>query len=432
MSGYKISRYNVAKSVGGETWVYNTLCSGFAKMPTDQWRLITEKTRDGKTIETNEADENLVTAGVLVEDGMDELQCYKYLCYSKMFQNDYLYLTIAPTMKCNFGCFYCFEEGHKNAGAMSQDVEDKIVGLITHNKRKEILITWFGGEPLLAFDRIVSICGKLKQNKVGFASQLITNGSLLTPAVVEKLPMLNLDCIQTSLDGLVEDHDRRCVFKNGSPSFGLIMRNIDHLLNNTSIKVSVKVTVDRSNPTAFDDVRKFLLDRYPNHVSDKRISVSPAIVRDRTGFDTKGCCYDANAMLEEYVKSFENKSKVCLQPALPGMSMPCMFRCKSSFAIDSQGYIYRCLEHLGVPETKVGDLNTGNLSITSMSKTAFLCNPFEDAECLACSFLPVCGGGCPIDRAKRKGNGKAGVCTALRSNLAELLPYFYTYQYKTC
>lgn len=347
-----------------------------------------------------------------------------------MFKDSILFLYIAPTMKCNSRCFYCFEEGNKNYGKMSVETEEKLVKFITLHKKQEILIVWFGGEPLLAFDRILSICKKLNENNVIFSSELITNGSLLTPSIIENLSLLSLAYIQTSLDGLCEDHDKRRVFKDGKSSFNIILHNIDNVLDKTKIPISIKVTVDHTNPTAFGDVYRLFSARYPEYVKEKRIVVSPSFVKNRTGFDTKGCCFDSVSMLEEYIKSFDSHSDVCIQPNLPDLVMPCMFRCNHAFAIDSKGYIYRCLEHLGMPSTKVGDLNSGILSNVSMAKTTFQDNPFEDERCISCNFFPVCGGGCPIDRGKQQMGKISNYCSVLKDNLAELLPYFYKYQYK--
>lgn len=102
--------------------------------------------------------------------------------------------------------------------------------------------------------------------------------------------------------------------------------------------------------------------------------------------------------------------------------------CKSSLAIDSQGNIYKCLEHLGAPNNKVGDLKSGTMSLAKLSHAMFAQNPFHSAECLHCNILPICGGGCPIDREKYIGKDKR-FCSIYKENLSELLPYFYTYKY---
>ena len=104
-----------------------------------------------------------------------------------------------------------------------------------------------------------------------------------------------------------------------------------------------------------------------------------------------------------------------------------MFRQQFQFAIDSQGNIYSCLENMGVSSAKIDDLSTGKMSSIKIAQTTFQDNPFEDPKCLACSYLPICGGGCPIVRHKKQENNME-YCSLYKDNLAELLPYFYNYK----
>lgn len=77
--------------------------------------------------------------------------------------NRRLILTINPTLVCNFNRPYCFETTHPNT-YMSDKVEDDIIQYISSNKDiKAIDVTWFGGEPLLAFDRAKSLTPKIKK-----------------------------------------------------------------------------------------------------------------------------------------------------------------------------------------------------------------------------------------------------------------------------
>lgn len=430
MERYKFSQYNIVKTTGCDTWVFNTLTAGFIKLPTEFWLSVNRQAADNSGIDADKAPAALVQAGIMVRSEVNELQLYKYLYYNDIFNSSYFNLSIAPTMKCNFCCFYCFEGNHKVAGTMSEEVEENLVKFICLHKDKPIGITWFGGEPLLAFDKITSICEKLNKNGVKFISDIITNGSLFTESVINRLKPLHLSSIQISLDGLAADHDKRRIFKNGAPSFSLIVNNIEKLLHLTDITVSVKVTNDNTNKTAYGDIKRFISERFGEYVESKRILVSQNFVQNRTDFDKCGNCFNADTILKERIKSFESKSEVCGTPLLLGLAMPCMYRRKMMFAVDSQGCVYRCLEHLGVPSAKIGDLRTGRLSSIKLAETTFQNNPFEDAECTACAYFPVCGGGCPVDRQKRSEGKKINCCSMYKDNLAELLPYFYKYQYR--
>lgn len=100
-----LSIFNVSKTINEVTWVYNTLTASFIKMVTELWNSLPDNS-DKELIET------LVKQGILVNDNNNEIQKYKYFYYNKIFDKTFLSLSVAPTMKCNFRCKYCFEGDH--------------------------------------------------------------------------------------------------------------------------------------------------------------------------------------------------------------------------------------------------------------------------------------------------------------------------------
>jgi len=417
------SLYNVIKVNKENVLVYNTLTNAFVKIEISIW----------KSLWSNEAKEYrkiLYKQGILVDSNPAEIISYKYKYYGTAFKNSSLHLAIAPTMKCNFACFYCFEEGNKNLPLMDENVENALITFIEKNKRKNISINWFGGEPLLGFDRIVSICKRLKEKEIKFKSSLITNGSLLTVEKIQQLDFLNLSFIQITLDGLAEIHDKRRYFKNGKPSFDIILFNIENFLKMTSIPLTIQVTTDHSNESAYEDVVNFFEHKFSNYLKENQVKIGCNYVLNRTNFEKSSSCYTHQDIIKENIKSLQRGEKNGKTPYLPGLSMPCMYRSISSFAIDSQGNIYRCLEHLGNPSCRIGNLPEGKISLSKMAETTFENDPFEDEECIHCNVFPVCGGGCPLDRSgERKGKSR-NCCSVYKDRLSDLLPYLYENQYK--
>ena len=103
----KISGFNVIKTCGDITYIYNSLTSGFVKMNTELWKSVIVDVV-GSTSKESKVFTILRNAGIIIDDDYNELDIYKYKYYSSMFQDASLILSIAPTMKCNFNCFYCF------------------------------------------------------------------------------------------------------------------------------------------------------------------------------------------------------------------------------------------------------------------------------------------------------------------------------------
>lgn len=406
------SQFNIEKIVNETAYVYNTLSSSFIQINSNEWTSI-----DNLDEETRKA---LYYNGFLVESHEDEINNYKFDFYSSIFSESGLGLFIAPTMQCNFNCFYCFEEGHKKQGKMKKDVEDRVVDFIVKNKKKPIGITWFGGEPLLGFDVMLSISRRIKEKGVNYSSSIITNGSLLTPDKIEQLGDLHLKFIQISMDGLEKDQDSRRCFKDGRPSFNIIINNIKCLLETTDIDLGIHVTVDKTNATGFEDLNQYCKEHFPSYFENKRLQVTFNKVQDRTGFDSDNNCFSAEDLTNLAKKEIFRCHDCDKSGFLPEKKFACMYRSRNYFSIDAEGYIYPCLECLGDTSKAIGSLKDNKISIQKIKQCTLQYDPFDDEECKVCPVLPLCGGGCP--RNYDKENLKEIRCTHYKKHLAELLP----------
>lgn len=406
------SQFNIESIVNDTAYVYNTLNSSFIKIGANEWTCI-----DNLDGDTRKA---LYSNGFLVESHEDEINDYKYDFYSSIFSESSIVLFIAPTMLCNFSCFYCFEEGHKKQGKMKKEIEDKIVDFLIKNKEKKIDITWFGGEPLLGFDVMLSISQRIKAQDVNFTSSMVTNGSLLTPDKIARLDDLRLTSIQISMDGVKKDQDSRRSFKDGRPSFDIIMNNIKCLLETTGIHLTIQVTVDKTNATGFEDLDQYCKEHFTSYYDTKRIQVTFNNVQNRTGFDTDNNCFSAEELTSRAKRELSKCHDCTKSGFLPEKSFACLYRTRNSFSIDAEGYIYPCLECLGNTAKAIGSLKDNKISIKKIKQCALQYNPFDDEECKVCPVLPLCGGGCPRDY--EKANVKEIRCSRYKKHLAELLP----------
>lgn len=411
----RYSKYNIFKTDGNSTWIFNCLTSSFVMIEN---KVLNELAHD------TELQKGLINEGILTNED-NEIYRYKYLYYHSAFQNQSIYLTIAPTMKCNFACHYCFEEGNKNLSIMDEDVENAIVEYLHINRDKKIAINWFGGEPLMGFARIVLISHKLKNLNIKFRSSIVTNGSLLDEDKINQLHVLNLNHLQISLDGLAHTHNKRRYFKTGKPSFDLIISNIENFLRLTDIHLYIQVTVDKTNSNAYEDIVKFFNEKFPTYMNEKRIEIGVNAVQNRTDFERKSDCFNQEEVfLKNKIRLSQTKRKN-LSSILPGIVPSCMYRNPTSFAIDPSGDMFKCLEHLGNSEYKVGNIKEKSVSLSKMAQATFGLDPFEDEECLACNVFPICGGGCPLDRQKKKMGKSINYCSIYKTRLADMLPALY-------
>lgn len=107
----KESEFNVIEEndANGIT-IYNTQSGGVLDLDaahTNELNLY----RKGVAALDGDFEEALKMGGMLVDDDVDERRMLMLESLSARFANDYLGLTIAPTLACNFRCPYCYEKG---------------------------------------------------------------------------------------------------------------------------------------------------------------------------------------------------------------------------------------------------------------------------------------------------------------------------------
>lgn len=147
-------------------------------------------------------------------------------------------LTLQVTQKCNLRCSYCFygegnyeNRNHSNKIMNFETARKGINYILEHSKElNSIYISFYGGEPLLAFD-LIKQCVKYindsvegKEIKYG----MTTNGTLFNDKNIKFLVENNFS-IMVSLDGNKEMHNINRKFSNGEGSFDVVMGNIEYI-----------------------------------------------------------------------------------------------------------------------------------------------------------------------------------------------------------
>lgn len=104
-------------------------------------------------------------------------------------------LNVPITLDCNLHCKYCFREFFQKPQALPALSEDMKEFL---RNRSGGLVTLSGGEPLIHFDRVKEIFSYVPDST---GKSIITNGTLLTPEIVEYVNKNNIE-ILLSHDGV--------------------------------------------------------------------------------------------------------------------------------------------------------------------------------------------------------------------------------------
>ena len=416
----KWSKYNYMFQSGDKYFLYNSLSNSLAELENHEFYML--KSKNDSISDLNSSNSELFNSlrqmKAIVENDKDEINKIKYINSLRRVDNRRLILTINPTLACNFNCSYCFEKQHPSI-FMSDSIEEKIINFIKRNKDAKALdITWFGGEPLLAFDRIESLTNKFQSLNLKYKAHIITNGYLLTSDACSRLDNLAITSVQITIDGLESTHNSRRYLKSGAPTFSKIIDNIDTLKQiNPAIEVTVRVNVDRNNKDDFIKLYKMF-----NSKQYKNFSISLAFVQNLSG-DVR--CENIMERTEQsdFVMNLYQSYGLDFSFIYPRHERyECAIRNKNSLVIGPEGELYKCWNDVGDVTKIVGNIDGAIENQDLLLRYLVGADPFEDPKCKSCILLPVCGGGCPYLRIKNEFEGKdVNSCPLIKDNLNEFL-----------
>lgn len=430
---YKRSKFNVEIDTleDGQLLIYNTYSGIFGIMDLKTQELYrTIESVDIDSISDREIKANTMTmlnSGYIVDCYKDELGTVKLERAKAQYGRNELTLTIAPTMGCNMRCPYCFES--KNGKSMTPEIQSKVIDFVeTHlnanSNISSLIISWYGGEPLLQkkviyalSEKLIKVCNK---RNVRYGASVITNGALLDEETAKKLVH---DCkvrqVQITIDGMPENHNKRRIFSDGTGSFDIIVKNIEACRD--FLPIAVRVNVDQSNLADIEPLTKYLLEE-KGWKDNPRIYIAPVTSYDET------CKNSACLQMEHFADAKRNFQKTLFsydRDLVKSSFFPrrkavfCGGECISNYVIDPEGYIYNCWVVIGEKERASGHISKPFLINSEYYK--WLSDDLPK-QCEECEYLPMCMGGCPYFRITH--NGKPN-CAHTRYSYKDTLRLAY-------
>ncbi|MZP31040.1 radical SAM protein [Heliobacterium undosum] len=137
--------------------------------------------------------------------------------------------TLLVTQECNLRCPYCYIQ--KRPISMSLDVAQKIVDFMYTNTPpgEKMDIGFFGGEPLLAFERIQEITALIESHRsyrdYSIELSIVSNGTVFSDAIADFINRHNISfCI--SCDGPGDLHNMSRSFPNGEAASAIVEATI--------------------------------------------------------------------------------------------------------------------------------------------------------------------------------------------------------------
>lgn len=396
---YNESQYNlVVKEDNLNVYLYNTYSGTYVKLEKEVYATIVN--RDIDSDNPCQYFDELKKQGIIKPKNLNEFNKILLNERCAVFDSDQSALTfvIVPTLACNLKCVYCFEGGLKTKTSMTEETVQKTVQYVLSRitkSTKKIHFTWFGGEPLVAYDKIKLFYRLFKETgkakKLMISSSIITNGVLLD---TEKAKFLVEECnfahAQITVDGTEKIY---CSQKGATKEqYSKVINNIRDCLQ--YMKVSVRLNCDESN---FEDLCAVSKKIIESCKQNENLTLYLAKIEDY-GCGNENCLSLSdfglkNILFQKYVCSITGKK---FRADLPHCrkSFCGLFKLKNT-VIGPEGELYKCEHFIGRREKIVGDIENGYYYTDEMLD--FLKN-LSHEKCHNCKLFPLCLGGCPAQK----------------------------------
>lgn len=333
--------------------------------------------------------DKMIAQGFIIDDTVDEPQLVKEK-YDALRKPGVYSIMILPTYQCNLRCWYCIQD-HANDWMSDENIRNIKARLtkMAHNPEiKHLNISWFGGEPMLAFDKVLSLTQWTSQLAAStgksFKSSITTNGTLLNEERILQLKEAGVNHYQITIDGNREVHNK-VKSMNRVSAFDKTLENIGHIIKHSSCSLRFNYTKDNLSPESI--------------IRDVDAAL-PKEGRENMSFLVyKVWQEDESAIPEgEVEKLMELACSIGLRPRLAVGGM-CYADNNYFECVFTNGKVGKCDNEN--PDSGLGRITAegdiiwdGDIS----SYPAIMDN--KKSECISCRYLPMCWGPCS---AKRKG-----------------------------
>jgi uncharacterized protein len=448
------SMFNVRVPLaGGDVFLLNTLTDAQLVVSSDAARLVErpEEAEESGTVSGEQVREALATFtehGFLVRDRASEQAALARRFDQFREDNSQLRVTILTTLQCNFACSYCYQGEAADAGRPAQKMSletsahaaEWIAGQLDAVGPRRLVLTFFGGEPLLntpaMFDLAERCWDATQARGVEQLVNIITNGLLLSPAIVDRMLPLGLNGVKVTLDGDRATHDRVRPTRGGEGTFDRIIANIARVADKTA--VAIGGNFDAATAARYPALLDFLKDQsFAGRIS--KVVFKPVIAPAATqlpegilplavvGQDvepqgrscmsaagsgnaggTSAC--DSCHLIDDQMGILRDETKRRGFPTVDGIHMgPCELYRRHSHTIGPDGSRYACPGFTGDNALAVGDITTGpDARRSEVASRLERLAPWR--QCGDCSFVPVCGGGCAVASFTELGDMEAPSC----------------------
>ena len=394
--------------------------------------------------EERETIEQLAEQGFVVRDRDTERGDLQAFFRDVREGTDTIKVTVLTTLQCNFACDYCIQGDHgdynKTAAKMSPEMAARVAswieGRIDAIAPRRLVLTFFGGEPLLNLPVLYYLSERLHASctarGVEILLNIITNGLLLTRELVERLNPLGLNGIKITLDGDRDAHNRSRPLRGGQGTFDRIIANTRAVADLTRIAVGGNFEVDTAD--SYPALLDFLAEQdfaprlskvtFKPVIREKSAQARGVIPLTVLGSDSKplnGACMtsagtgvsrvcDTCNFVDEKMAYLREETKKRGFSTADGVHMgPCEIHKEHAYTIGADGSLFACPGFAGEALQSTGHIDGREESYRSQALRNFERLAAWE-QCHDCAFIPVCAGGCTVAAHNELGDMHAPNC----------------------
>ena len=394
----KISRWNSYIALGEKSGlVYNAFSDSYIAVKEGSEDFC--RARDGRVEDFSpEFREQMVKAGALVDADKDEVAAVAELIREVDEDDSQFQLIVNPTLDCNFHCWYCYEN-HVKDSCMSEETVKALTAFARRRMEESkgmkcFHLSFFGGEPLMRFDRVVrplvSAIGDIADKAgIEMSVHFTTNSFLLSQEMIEFLAPRQAS-FQITLDGGRENHDNTRFGKGKAPSFDAILERVRRLA-----EAGCPVTLRINYTTKVVDSTEEIVDI---------ISGWPQQCRERINVDYQRVWQDRKESLQDatYAKVRELRRRLNSEGyrtannrLMDYVRESCYGDKRNEMLVNFNGDVFACTARDFKSDGRLGHLAPdGDIEWDGTLREDRMSAKFVKPVCHECRIAPICGGGC--------------------------------------
>lgn len=321
------------------------------------------------------------------------------------------------TQNCDLDCKYCifgsaYPNQRKNSGkTMEQETAFRglnfLYNFLKNREKRELAISFYGGEPLLNFSLIRDIHTRSRELFKGWElSYFITSNLTVFNDEILRFLVDNDIHLNVSLDGPPENHDAKRVYHNGEGSFATVMANLKKIKDNDAEyfkKTSITAVYSADLPMApvyeffcederingnamrLNGVNRYDSDYYQRYPRDEKARREENKAMWDTIYEKKRRGVELSAIDRFMLTRFSSLDESLTVNAIPLMAHSCVF--DSKLYIDAHGRFHAC-ERIN-NKFSFGDVEIG----FDGDKILEICQAFAEVNqsvCGKCDFRYLC------------------------------------------